>query len=71
MTTVEVELVLVPEALLLVAALPVEALDVVLPVALGVVDVVEETAEATDAGRPVAAVELVTGPLPVAMMSGA
>src|ERR1700753_3326161 len=64
----EVLLVLVPEALALDAALPVEALEVVAPVELPAVAEVEVTAEATDAGRPVAAVALVTGPLLVAMM---
>ena len=64
-------LVLVPEALALEAALPVEALEVVAPVELPLVAVVEVTAEARDEGRPVAAEALFTGPLLVAMMSGA
>ena len=64
-------LVLVPEALALDAALPVEALEVVAPVELPLVEDVEVTAEATDLGRPVAAAALETGPLLVAMISGA
>src|SRR5215469_7312192 len=62
---------LVPEALALEAALPVEALEVVAPVELPLVEVVEVTAEARDLGRPVAAAALETGPLLVAMMRGA
>src|ERR1700747_459840 len=50
---------LLPEALALEAALPVEALEVVAPVALPEVADVEVTAEARDEGRPVAAEELV------------
>ena len=66
-----VDAVLVPEVLLLMAAFPVEALDVVLPVELDVVDEVDATADASDAGRPVEAAVVVTGPALVAIMSGA
>src|SRR5215469_6747370 len=61
----------VPEALELAAALPVEALESVCPLAFEELWDVEVTAEARALGRPVAAEAFVTGPLLVAMMSGA
>src|SRR6185312_4066209 len=56
----DVLLVLVPDALVLEAALEPP-----------LVELVEVTADARDFGRPVAAAPLETGPLLVAMMSGA